>query len=66
MQSQVKQHCYFNQFIAINDNQTSKLPSIYVKSRMWGIGQGGGRERQTEQIRGEREVALVERGNGMG
>jgi hypothetical protein len=32
----------------------------------WGIGQGGGREKQREQIRGEREVAFVERGNGMG
>ncbi len=28
---QVKQHCYFNQFIAINDNRTSNLPSIYGK-----------------------------------
>jgi hypothetical protein len=26
----------------------------------------GGREKQREWIRGEREVALVERGNGMG
>jgi hypothetical protein len=32
----------------------------------WGIGQTGGREKQREPIRGEREVALVERGNGMG
>jgi|CryBogDrversion2_11_1035321.scaffolds.fasta_scaffold272117_1 hypothetical protein len=32
----------------------------------WGIGQVGGREKQNEQIRGETEVALGERGNGMG
>jgi hypothetical protein len=31
-----------------------------------GIGQGGGREKQREQIRGEREVAMVREGNGMG
>ncbi len=31
-----------------------------------GIGQVGGREKQRERIRGEREVALVEKGNGMG
>jgi hypothetical protein len=31
-----------------------------------GIGQAGGREKPREQIRGEREVALVERGNGVG
>jgi hypothetical protein len=30
------------------------------------IGQIGGREKQREWIRGEREVALVERGNGVG
>jgi hypothetical protein len=30
-----------------------------------GIGQVGGREKEREQIRGEREVVLVERGNGM-
>jgi hypothetical protein len=33
----VKHHCYFNQFIAINDKHTSNLPSIYVKSKQWGI-----------------------------
>jgi hypothetical protein len=32
----------------------------------WGIGKVGGRERQRERIRGEREVALVERGNSVG
>ncbi len=34
----------------------------------WGIEpvREGEREREREQIRGEREVALVERGNGMG
>jgi hypothetical protein len=31
-----------------------------------GIGQVGGREKQRGQIRGEREVASVEGGNGMG
>jgi len=31
-----------------------------------GIGQIGGRVKQREWIRGEREVALVERGNGVG
>jgi hypothetical protein len=36
-------------------------------SKMYqGIGQIGGREKQREQIRGEREVALVERVNGVG
>jgi hypothetical protein len=29
----VKQRCSFNQFIDINDDQTSNLPSIYVKWR---------------------------------
>ncbi len=28
---QMKQHCWFNQFILINDNQTSNQLSIYVK-----------------------------------
>jgi hypothetical protein len=32
----------------------------------WGIGQVGEREKQREQIRKEREVALVERRNGVG
>jgi len=58
---QVKQQFYFTQFIAINDEHTSNLPSIYVKSKCRGIGQERGRERQREWIRGEREVALVER-----
>jgi hypothetical protein len=31
-----------------------------------GIGQIGGRERAREQIRGKREVELVERENGVG
>jgi hypothetical protein len=31
-----------------------------------GIEQVGGREKQREQIRGEREVDLVERGNSVG
>jgi hypothetical protein len=31
-----------------------------------GKGLRGGREKQREQIRGEREVALVREGNGMG
>ncbi len=51
----MKERCYFNQIIAINDNQTLNLPNIYVKSGQWGIGQRGGRERQRERIRGERE-----------
>ncbi len=29
----MKQHCSFNQFIEINDDQTSNPPSIYVKWR---------------------------------
>jgi hypothetical protein len=31
-----------------------------------GIRHAGGREKQREQVRGEREVVLVERGNGVG
>jgi hypothetical protein len=31
-----------------------------------GIGQVGGREKPREQIREKREVALAERGNGVG
>jgi hypothetical protein len=31
----------------------------------WGIVQLGGRESARERIRGKREVALVERGNGV-
>ena len=32
----------------------------------WGIEQVGGREKQREQVRGDRKVTLVERGNGGG
>ena len=32
----------------------------------WGIGQVGGEEKQIEQISRGREVALVERGDGIG
>ncbi len=46
----MKQRSYFNQFIAINDNQTSNLPSIFVKSRqvkhtggyLWELPHAGG------------------------
>jgi hypothetical protein len=66
----VKQGCYFDQFIAINDNQSSNLPDIYVRSRQvkhtGEIEQVGGREKQRERIRGERDVALVKWGNGLG
>ncbi len=41
---QVKQRYWFNQFIAINDNQTSNLPSIYVKSEQVKWKEGLGRE----------------------
>jgi hypothetical protein len=56
---EVKQHCLFNQFIAINDNQTLNLPSIYVKSEQvkWKgeLGrEGRERERQSNKLR-ERE-----------
>jgi hypothetical protein len=40
---------------------------MYTGETYQGNGQMGGRERNREQlIRGEREVALVEIGNGMG
>jgi hypothetical protein len=67
--SDVPKRCYFNQFIVINDNQTSNLLSICMKSKQVKhtreIGQVGRREKQREQIRGDREVALIRRGNGM-
>jgi len=54
---QVKQRCYFNQFFAINDDTTSNLSSIYVKSKQWGILQEGEREREMrEWIKRERST----------
>ncbi len=52
----------------INDDLTSNPPGIYVKlgETYWGIGRVRGREKQREQIRGEREAAFVKMGNGAG
>ncbi len=49
--TQVKQCCYSNQFIAISDNETSNLPSIYVKWRQVKStgNRASGRERETER-----------------
>jgi hypothetical protein len=65
-QSQVKQHCCFNQFIMINDKSAKYLCEMKTGKTYWGIGQVREREKQREQIRREREVALVERRNGVG
>jgi hypothetical protein len=53
----VKQRCYFNQIIAINDNQTSNLPSQIrtVGNRA----KRRERETQRERIRGEIERSSV-------
>jgi hypothetical protein len=57
---QVKQFCYFNQFIEINDNHTSNLPIFYVNQRQ--VNHMGDRASKRER---EGEVVLVERQNGM-
>ncbi len=67
----MKQHCYSNQFIAINDNMTSNPPSIESK---WTQGkhnreqskQGRNRDREKglrrerRDVGGKREVAWVD------
>ncbi len=48
-----------------NIKSAEYLCEIKAGKTYWGIGQSGGREKQREWIKREREVALVERGNGM-
>ena len=66
----MKQCCLFNQVIVINDNQTSNLPSIYVKciqvKHTGEMGKWEGKRNREQQIRGEREAALVRNGIGVG
>jgi hypothetical protein len=59
----------FNKFYSMI-NQTSNLPSIDVKyGQVKHTGEKGkweGERNREERIRGQREVALVEKRNGMG
>ncbi len=47
----MKQFCYFNQFIEINDNHTSNLPIFLCKSKAGKSHQGIGQVREIERGR---------------